>query len=180
MATAAAATPTNRKIFTPLRAYLLGTLMLVLLVSSPFTIGRGVALACDDIVNTGDAIADLYCALVSWSDVHALTSWFIAGYVGFNTGCLMLRLRFKKMKARAGVVATVIAALLGLGASETMYAATPSISSLFNAFGAAGGTPDWLNCIATGVVVLCANAPHVGIAILVVSAFLFAVENSNK
>lgn len=157
--------PEGKGFFTPLRVYLLALTALVLLVTAPFTVGRGVAYA-------GVVLTQAYQAAVLWSAHAPLTSWFIDAGLGvvFVSGVLALCANGQwvdKSGARSLLVAVAfVLVLLGL---EVLFVCLPSIEVLYAAFGAAGGTPAWLNAISTGLVVIFANAGHIALAFAVMA-----------
>src|SRR5690242_11260856 len=71
-----AVTAVQKPILTPLRAYLLITVLLVLLVTAPFTVGVGVARVCAVIASADQAIG-------AWAEGSPLTSWLVTAAVGF-------------------------------------------------------------------------------------------------
>lgn len=165
--------PEGKGFFTPLRTYVLALAVLVLLVSAPFTVGRGVAYL-------GVVLSGVAHAMVQWAAHAPLLSWFIAAGLGvvFVSGILAIGFNsdwIDKSRARGVLVATaLVLVLLGL---EAVYLSLPGIDVLYAAFGAAGGTPAWLNVISSGLVILFANAGHVALGIAVMAVLSCSMDS---
>jgi hypothetical protein len=168
--TAAPAEAIQKPIITPLRAYLLVTVLLLLLVTAPFTVGVAVARVCAVIANFDHAVG-------AWTEGSPLTSWLVTGSVGFFGISYVLALALNdeaafKTKLRGGV------ALLGIVVFcivlEYLFIHLPSMDALYDAFGAAGGTPAWLNAVSSFIVVVFANALHLAVGLCVLAAFATA------
>ncbi|WP_126223339.1 hypothetical protein [Burkholderia ambifaria] len=147
---------------TPLRAYLLGTALLLLVITSPFTVGPGFA-------HTGMVLSGLFDSTKAWAARNPLSSWFVTAAIGFSlfSGALAVPDK-KKGGARGLVIAlTALGFILGVAAQQWFFWTSPTIVTLFDAFAAAGGVPTWLNFIATALVVILANIPHIAVVIFV-------------
>jgi hypothetical protein len=165
--TATAAKLPAKPVVTPLRAYLFVTLSLVLLVTAPFTVGVGVGRLCD-------AIIAFDAANRAWATASPLTSWLVTGGLGFVGASYVLALCLNEnvvfKTARRGSAA-ILGVVLLVVALEYLFTCTPAMEALYAAFGAAGGTPAWLNGIASFVVVAFANFVHVAIVVTIFAAF---------
>ncbi|MBU9200191.1 hypothetical protein KTD31_02070 [Burkholderia multivorans] len=164
--------PGAKGFFTPLRVYLLALAALILLVTAPFTVGRGVAYA-------GVVLVQLYHTAVQ-STAHApLTSWFIDAGLGvaFVSGIVALCANGAWVeKSRANEVIALTALVLVFFCLEVLFICLPSIDALYAAFGAAGGTPAWLNVISTGLVVIFSNAGHIALFFAFMAAMLCSFD----
>jgi hypothetical protein len=141
----------------PLWAYLIGTLVLALLVTSPFTVGSGV----EHIAN---AIVDRFENATTWCDEHPLNSWSIVGGFGFLlTSLVLLGCLNDKVTDGWLLLPYSVACLFVAGVLEAMFWTLPTTDALYAAFIAAGGAPAALNFIATSIIVIFANAVHLGI-----------------
>jgi uncharacterized BrkB/YihY/UPF0761 family membrane protein len=164
------AEPIQKPLITPLRAYLLVTILLVLLVTAPFTVGVGVAHVCD-------ALARFDHAVGAWAEGSPLTSWLVDAAVGFfgmsYVGVLAMNDDAVFRTVRRGTAA-VIGVIVFCVVLEYLFIHLPSMDALYAAFGAAGGTPAWLNGISTFIVVACANALHVSVVMTILVAFAAA------
>jgi hypothetical protein len=168
--TATAAKLPAKPLVTPLRAYFFVTLMLVLLVTAPFTVGVGVGRLCDAI-NSWDA------ANRAWAIASPLASWLVTGGLGFLGAsyvlalCLNEKVVFKTVCRGTAAILGVV--LIGV-VLEYLFTCLPAMEALYDAFGAAGGTPVWLNGIASFVVVAFANILHVAVVVGILAAFACA------
>lgn len=141
---------------TPLRAYLVGTAVLLLVITSPFTVGPSFA-------HTGMVISGLFGVTKAWAARNPLFSWFVTAAIGFSLFSGALAVPDKKKDGARGLVIalTSVGFILGEVAQLWFFWSSPTIGTLFDAFAAAGGVPTWLNFIATALVVILANIPHI-------------------
>ncbi|KWA84244.1 hypothetical protein WL29_23065 [Burkholderia ubonensis] len=157
-------TPSGKpSFFTPLRVYLIFIAAVLLLASSPFTVGPAVASLTALALRGHDAVT-------LWAASSPLKSWLTAGGLGLIltsicAGWMMYDEAVGKRKALC--VTMSVSLLVCLVVLEYLFICLPGYEQLFDAFGAAGGTPAWLNGVATFVVVAMANAFHVALAVLV-------------
>ncbi|RQR65438.1 hypothetical protein DIE18_03015 [Burkholderia sp. Bp9125] len=151
--------------FSPLRVYLLGTALLLFVITSPFTVGPGFA-------HTGMVLSGLFDSTKAWASRNPLSSWFVTAAIGFAlfSGALAI-LGKEKSGARGIVIAlTALGLSIGVAAQQWFFWSSPTIGTLFDAFAEAGGVPTWLNFIATALVVILANIPHIAVVIVVMLA----------
>ncbi|KVP39730.1 hypothetical protein [Burkholderia ubonensis] len=166
--------PQNKKVFTPLRVYLILLAFLVVVVTSPFTVGPAFAAA-------GVVLTEFYHTTCDWAARSPLTSWFLAGGLGVALVSAFVGAGLNDEAAfgtRARGVTTVLVIFLGIVALEYLFICLPVISTLATSFGAAGGTPEWLNGLATIVLVVLANAVHISLGLGLMFGMVSAVENS--
>lgn len=152
-----AATLRNR-----MRRHLFVMLALGLVATSPFTVGPAIA-----AISTG-ALA-LQAMLGAWAQQAPLTSWFVAAGLGLAlTTCWVACPSGAEMAPYPRLkVASWCGVALGVLTLELLLCSLPSVVTLYDAFVAAGGTPRWLNVIATLVVVAAAYVVHLAAAIAV-------------
>lgn len=158
----------------PLRVYLLGTALLLLVITSPFTVGPGFA-------HFGTEISGLFDATKTWAARNPLSSWFITAAIGFAlfSGVLAVPEK-KKGRAHGFVIAlTALGFIVGVAAQEWFFWASPTIGTLFDAFATAGGVPAWLNFVATALVVILANIPHIAVFLVIVFTLNASVEQAH-
>ncbi|WP_157645492.1 hypothetical protein [Burkholderia ubonensis] len=166
--------PRNKKGFTPLRVYLLVLALLVMLVTSPFTVGPVFAAA-------GVVLTDFYYATCDWAARSPLTSWFVAGGLGVALVSAGVGIALNDEAAFgtcARGVTVVLGMVFGIAALEYLFICLPAINTLSTAFGAAGGTPEWLNGLSTIVVVAFANAVHISLVLGFMFGMVSVVENA--
>lgn len=155
---------------TPLRVYLIFFAVVLFLASSPFTVGPAVASL------TALALRG-HNAVTLWAASAPLKSWLTAGGLGliFTSICAGWMLYDDAVgKKKTMCVALSVGLVVCLVVLEYLFICLPGYEQLFDAFGTAGGTPAWLNGVATFVVVAMANAFHVTLAVLVLGSMLFS------
>lgn len=161
---------TSKSLITPLRIYLLFTACLILLVTAPFTIGIGVARLDGFLSSLNDACR-------SWAVAQPLTSWLVTGGLGFALMSYVVAIAQNDEAAFKNVPRGVMVVVLGLVlavALEYLFFGLPSTDSLVAAFGVAGGTPEWLNGLASIIVIGFANALHIAIVLCLMYAMATA------
>ncbi|MEX3983984.1 hypothetical protein AB4Y45_33905 [Paraburkholderia sp. EG287A] len=172
MSTATATETKPFRLFSPLRTYLFCSALLVFLATSPFTVGKGVARFCDFIANTcsnfGDTVSAAYATLVLWNLHVPLESSFITAGVGFIFVSILLLLKRNNWR---GWYLWLPLVLVG-AVNELLVFPLSSPPALYDAFGAAGGTPEWLNFIASCILTGCAWFASVWIIGSVIIGFL--------
>ena len=94
---------------------------------------------------------DVRRALILWHLHATLISGFVTAGVGFVFVSILLLL--KKHNWRGWYLWTLLM-LVGL-VNELLALSGPGPTSLYDGFGAAGGTPAWLNLIATAILTVC-------------------------
>jgi hypothetical protein len=158
---------------TPLRAYLLGTALLLLVITSPFTVGPGFA-------HTGTVLSGLFDSTKAWAARNPLSSWFVTAAIGFSLFSGALAVPAKKKGGSRGlfIALTAVGCIIGVAAQQWFFWASPTIGNLFDAFSAAGGVPTWLNFIATALVVILANIPHGAVVVVVMLTVGAAAEEN--
>ncbi|RQR65437.1 hypothetical protein DIE18_03010 [Burkholderia sp. Bp9125] len=162
---------------TPLRLYLLIICGLVLLVTSPFTIGPGLAWLGAKLSHAFDVISASVAA-VQWPAHYPALCWLSKAVLGAHLvgGLGLCFWKGEFLCASGRRLATVVLALL---AGTAMYgwlsSFDPSVQSLYDAFLTAGGAPVWLVGGATAVIVVLATSPVIAVALAaVVSLYLRA------
>lgn len=154
----------------PLLIYLVFVVVMLFLATSPFTVGPLVAILTDLVMQGHHAIT-------SWTAEAPLKSWLLAGSLGLVviSACVLWFFFEEVIVKRPVLCAGLLIALFScVVVLEYLFICLPGFEQLFDAFGTAGGTPAWLNAVATFVVVAFANACHVVVAIVVLGAMFFA------
>jgi hypothetical protein len=166
----ATAAKLTKPALTPLRIFFLITVLLVMLVTAPFTVGVGVA-------RVGDILTAFHHASCAWAEGSPLASWLVTAALGFSCVSYVVGLAMNEepvfKTARRGSLAVVIGFALGI-ALEYLFICLPPMQALYDAFGAAGGTPAWLDGMSSFIVVVLANALHISFGFGVLAAFATA------
>lgn len=180
MATASQSNALSWRSVTPLRLYLLITGLLVLFVTSPFTIGPGLAWVGDWLSRAFDVLAralDVISAVVTavqWPASHPVLCWLSKAVLGTHLiGGVGLCLWKGKTLIASGRRVAVATSLILIATALYGWLSTfdPSVQDLYGAFLSAGGTPEWLVGGATAVVVVLAYSPVIAAAVAAAAAF---------
>lgn len=178
MTTSSNLTAANWRRMTPLRLYLVIILALVLLVSSPFTVGPmfvrlGIWLSwAFNVVSTAILV-------VHWPAHHPVLCWWLLALLGSHLlGGVGLCLWKAETLVCAGWRIAVVALLfvIGLGLYVWLYTFDPASQALYDAFLAAGGVPEILVFVSTAIVVVLAYLPIIagGLALLAAAMTVLA------
>jgi hypothetical protein len=147
-------------------AYLGGTLLLVLLVTSPFTIGSWVGYLSEMIVSR-------FRGAVDWAADNPLTSWSLVAGLGFAfTSLLLLFFSNKEVSQGRYFLPGVLLLFLVTASLEVSFATLPSMGALYQALIVAGGTPEALDGVAASILYVFANAFHGAMIVLFFGALM--------
>jgi hypothetical protein len=164
----ATAAKLSKPVLTPLHIYLIIAVLLLLLVSAPFTIGLGVSRICASFIAFAQATS-------AWAAGSPLTSWMVSAALGFSLVsygiALVMNDELVFKSARRGFLAVGMGIALAV-TGEVLFLCLPTMNALYSAFGAAGGTPSWLNWLSAGIVVVFANALHGAVVLALLIAFV--------
>ena len=162
MTTASNTTAANWRRLTPLRLYLLTTGLLALFVTSPFTIGPGLAWFGDWLSHTFEVL----CAavtVVQWPAHHPVLCWLSKALLGAHlvggVGLCMWKSDGLFMASWQRLVAVALVLLSGAVIYGWLSTFDPSVQSLYDSFLNADGAPEWLVVGATAVIVVLATSP---------------------
>lgn len=174
MATASNSTAANWRRVTPLRLYLVIIFALVLLVTSPFTVGPGLVRLGDWLSRAFDVIS-MAVAAIQWPAHHPVLCWFmlalLGGHLVGGVGLCIWKVDAVIWSGRRIAVVSLMF-VFGLGLYVWLYTFQPSAQALYDAFLAAGGVPEILVFVATAIVVVLAYLPIIAGGLALAAALL--------